>query len=260
MKYFLGQLNNRAIKRVHLIGIGGIGVSALAQYYLARDFAVSGSDLVDSLIIRQLKKAGAKIFIGAHKTSNLPENVGLVVYSAAVEKDNPELLQARRKKIKSLSYAQALGELTKKFFTISVSGMHGKSTTTSMIALILVKAGLDPTVIVGTKLKEFGNRNFRLGKSRYLVIEADEYQASFLNYWPKIIVRLNLEEEHLDYYKDLGHILRTFREYIGHLAGDGTLVVNGDDKNILRMLRMLNPSDQLSMVNQIPNTNVKKIF
>ncbi|MDP1629049.1 MAG: UDP-N-acetylmuramate--L-alanine ligase, partial [bacterium] len=143
-----------------------------------------------------------------------------------------------------LSYPEALGELTKKYFTIAVSGSHGKSTTTAMIANILIKAGLDPTVIIGTKLKEFGNptlslsngSNFRPGKSEYLIIEADEWNASFLNYWPKMIVLTNIDKEHLDYYKNLNHIVRTFREYVGHLPKEGTLVANGDDKNTQEML------------------------
>jgi len=123
-----------------------------------------------------------------------------------------------------MSYPQALGELTKQHFTVAVCGTHGKSTTTAMIGLILIKAGLDPTVIVGTKLKEFGNSNCRVGKSKYLVIEADEHFASFLHYSPKIIVLTNIEKDHLDYYKNLRNILKTYQEFIGHLPPDGLLI------------------------------------
>ena len=205
--------------KVHFIGIGGIGTSALAQYYLAKGHDVSGSDLVSSEITDFLEEKGAKLL------KQIPKDVELVIYSPAVEP--PKI-----KRAKLFSYPQALGQLTKKYFTIAVSGTHGKSTTCAMISLILEKAGFDPTVIIGTKLKEFGNSNFRKGKSKYLVIEADEWQASFLNYWPKIIVLTNIEREHLDYYKDLRHILRTYREYVGHLSKDGILVANGEDKNI----------------------------
>ncbi len=220
--------------KIHFIGIGGIGVSALAQYYLVKGHEVSGSDLASSEITEALKKKGAEISIGEHKAENLPKRVNLVIYSPAVQPDNPELKEAKKRKINLQTYPQALGELTKHYYTIAVSGTHGKSTTTSMLGLLLVKAGLDPTVIVGTKLKEFGNSNCKVGKSKYLVIEADEHFASFLNYWPKIIVLTNIEADHLDYYKNLNNILKAFKKYIGHLPEDGYLVANKDDKNIKR--------------------------
>ncbi|MFA5878029.1 MAG: Mur ligase domain-containing protein [Candidatus Staskawiczbacteria bacterium] len=223
--------------KIHFIGIGGIGVSALAQYYLSEGAEVSGSDLASSEITDLLKEKGAQVILGEHKAVNISKDLELVIFSPAVEQKNPELKEAKKKKIRCLSYPEALGELTKKYFTITVSGSHGKSTTTSMLSLVLVEAGLDPTVIVGTKLKEFGNSNFRHGKGRYLVIEADEWQASFLNYWPKIAVLTNIEREHLDYYKDLNHILRTFKEYVGHLPNDGVLVVNKEDENIGKVLK-----------------------
>ena len=205
--------------KIHFIGIEGIGVSALVGYYLAKGHKVSGSDLV----------------LGPHKAKNVPKDADLVIHSPAVQPDNPEVKQAKKLKIKIQTYPQALGDLTKEYFTIAVSGTHGKSTTCAMISLILIKAGLDPTVIIGTKLKEFGNKNFRIGKSKYLVIEADEWNASFLNYWPKIIVLTNIEREHLDYYKDLKHILRTYKEYVGHLSKHDILIANQDDRNILKL-------------------------
>ena len=237
---------------IYFIGIGGIGVSALAQYYLEKGHKVNGSDLVSSETTRLLKKKGAKILIGKHKAKNLPKGVDLVVYSPAIQKNNPELKRAYKLKsniqypisnIQIKSYPQALGDLTKKYFTIAVCGTHGKSTTSAMIALILIKAGLDPTVILGTKLKEFEKTNFRMGNQypipniQYpiLVIEADEWQASFLNYWPKIIVLTNIEKEHLDYYKNLNHILKTYKEFVGHLSKEGILIVNKDDENISKL-------------------------
>ncbi|MDI6883269.1 MAG: UDP-N-acetylmuramate--L-alanine ligase [Patescibacteria group bacterium] len=223
--------------KIHFIGIGGIGTSALAQYYLARGHKVSGSDLVSSEITEFLAKKGVKIYIGSHKRKRLTYDVKQVVYSPALRKDNAEVLEAEKRKIKIQSYPQILGELTKKYFTIAVCGTHGKSTVTAMVSLILIKAGLDPTVIVGTKLKEFGGSNFRLGKGKYLIIEADEWQASFLRYFPKIIVLTNIEREHLDYYKNLNHILRTYKEFIEHLPRNGVLVANRDDGNVQRMLK-----------------------
>ncbi|OGZ18666.1 MAG: hypothetical protein A2Z68_01260, partial [Candidatus Nealsonbacteria bacterium RBG_13_38_11] len=221
--------------KIHFIGIGGIGVSALAQYYLSQGHKVSGSDLNSSEITKALKNRGVKVFIGSHKGSNLKNLTDLVVYSPAVKPDNPEFKEAKKLKIKCQSYPQSLGELTKQHFTIAVSGTHGKSTTTCMLGLILMKAGLDPTIIVGTKMKEFKDSNCRVGKSKYLVIEADEHFASFLNYWPKIIVLTNIEKDHLDYYKNFGNILKAFRKYVSHLPKDGILLLNKDDESIKKI-------------------------
>ncbi len=217
--------------KIHFIGIGGIGISALAQYYLAGGHEVSGSDLILSEITEALRNKGAKILIGRHKRQNLSGGVKKVIYTPAVSKNNPELQEAGKLGIACQSYPEALGDLTEQYFTIAVSGTHGKSTTTAMLALILIKGGLDPTVILGTKLQEFGSGNFRRGQSKYLIIEADEHFASFLNYWPKIIVVTNIDKDHLDYYKNLKNIRRAFREYIGHLPKDGLLIINSDDRN-----------------------------
>lgn len=223
------------IKKAYFIGLGGIGVSALAKIYKTLGYEISGSDLKASEITKNLQKQGVKIWLGPHQARHLPAKTDLVVYSPAVQRNNPELRQAKKLKIKTLSYPQALGELTKKYWTIAVSGTHGKSTTTAMLALVMLKAGLDPTVIVGTKLKEFGQSNARLGENKYLLIEADEWQASFLNYWPRLIVITNIEKEHLDYYKNLDHILDVFNQYIRHLPKDGILVINQDDINSQRL-------------------------
>lgn len=227
---------------IYFIGIGGIGVSALAKYYLEKGHQVTGSDLVSSEITDALKKLGAKIFIGSHKFPkwNLENRPDLVIYSPAVPKDNPELVTAKKLKIKCLSYPEALGELTKNHFTIAVSGTHGKSTTCAMIGLLLTEAKFDPTVIVGTKLKEFGDSNCKVGKSKYLVIEADEHFASFLNYWPKIIVITNIEADHLDYYKNLKNLKRTFKEFINHLPKEGLLITEKSvDKKIFPKLKKI---------------------
>ncbi|MEK7146764.1 MAG: Mur ligase domain-containing protein [Patescibacteria group bacterium] len=223
--------------RIHFIGIGGIGVSALAWYYLAQGWKVSGSDLAASEIIQDLKSAKVSIKIG-HQSANLPDKTDLVVYSAACAKNNPELKKARVLKIPVLSYAEAIGELTKKYFTITVSGAHGKSTTTAMLALMMIKAGLDPTVIIGTKLKEFGASNFRAGKSRYLVLEADEWNRSFLRYYPNILVLTNIDKEHLDTYKNLQGVIKAFGDYFQNIVPGGKIVANGKDKNIRQALNL----------------------
>lgn len=247
--------------KIHFIGIGGIGVSALATYYLEKGHTVSGSDLAESEITKALAAKGAHIVIGPHRGENVPWDARMVIYSPAVERSNPEREEAERIRERAseearvdlssqveaqfsvLSYPQALGELTKEHYTIAISGTHGKSTTTSMIGLILEKAGLDPTVIVGTKVKEFGDTNCRVGNRGYLhkgkpllVIEADEHFASFLNYWPDIIVLTTIEADHLDYYKNVENILRSFQTYVSKLPQDGIVVANKDDKNVVHVV------------------------
>jgi len=215
--------------KIHFIGIGGIGVSALAKFYLAKGDIVSGSDVVKSSITDDLIKRGVEVIIGEQKKENI-KDFDLIIFSPAIKQENPELKEAKEKGIKTMSYPEALGQLTKEYFTIAISGTHGKSTTTAMLGLILIKAGIDPTIIVGTKVKEFDNSNFRQGKSKYLVIEACEHEASFLNYWPKIIVVTNIEEDHLDFYSNLENIQKAFNEFTSHLKENGVLIKRDDVK------------------------------
>ncbi len=212
---------------IHFVGIGGIGLSSLARYFIAKGFSVSGSDVS---LQKELKDLGITFFLG-HQKENLPQNTSLLIYSTAVLDNNPELVQAKKLNIKVQSYPEAIGEITKNYFTVAVSGTHGKSTTTAMLALIMIKAGLDPTVIIGTKLKEFDNTNFRKGNSKYLLLEADEFKAAFLNYYPKIAVITNIEEDHLDFYENLEEIMETFRKYVKNNLQKNTLILNDDDKN-----------------------------
>lgn len=214
-------------KKIHFVGIGGIGVSSLARHYLETGNDVRGSDVNPS---EELEKEGAIIFEG-HSENNVSAETDVLIHSSAVSLNNPEVQKAKKLGIKIQSYPEALGEVTRNYFTIAVSGTHGKSTTTGMLALILIKGGLDPTVIIGTKMKEFGNRNYRKGRSEYLLIEADEHKGAFLNYFPKVAVINNIEEDHLDYYKDIEDILSTFGKYIEANLSDGTLIINTDDEN-----------------------------
>ncbi len=214
------------MKKAHFIGIGGIGISALARYYLQDGWRVSGSDLVASEITQALEREGIKIYIGPHDQKNLCLKTKMVIYSPAVGLDNPELKRAKKMRIKCQSYPKALGALTKKYFTIAVCGTHGKSTTTAMLSLVFIEGGLDPTVIVGTKLREFGNTNFRRGTSKFLIIEADEHMASFLNYRPQAIILTTLEPDHLDYYKNFKNYRNAFRKFISYLSRSGVLVIN----------------------------------
>jgi UDP-N-acetylmuramate--alanine ligase len=244
--------------KVHFIGIGGIGVSALAQYYLLKGHEVSGSDLVLSEITDALQKKGVKIFQG-NSENNVADDVDLVIYSPAVTYENPEFRRARDTGAKLQSYPEALGDLTKEYYTIAVAGSHGKSTTTAMIGLVLAKAKLDPTVIVGTKVKEFGNSNLRFGKGKFLIIEACEYDASFLNYQPKIVVVTNVDKEHLDYFKNFENVKKAFDNFTLKLPSDGFFVGNGDDKSVSRIIGASFKSEYYSL-EQKEAKKIKKLL
>lgn len=220
--------------RIHFIGIGGIGTSALARWFLSKGYKVSGSDASPSETTQELGKQGIKVFIG-HKASNLDKNADLAVHTAAVKAENPEFKKAEELKIPIMSYAQALGGLTRQYKTIAIAGAHGKSTTTALMSLVLIKAKFDPTVIVGTKLKEFYGSNFRNGKGEYLIIEADEYANAFSNYYPWAAVVLNIDREHLDYYKNLSEIKNAFLDFIGNVKSGGILILNKDDGNLFSL-------------------------
>ncbi len=217
--------------KVHFIGIGGIGVSALARYFLAQNWAVTGSDAEESIMTDDLRREGAKIKIGHYK-NNLDTDTALVIYSQAIPLTNPELAEAERLEIPVSSYPEALGALTRENRTVAVAGSHGKSTTTALAARVLMAGGLDPTVIVGTRLREFDNTNFRMGKCGYLVIEADEYRRAFANYEPDVLVLNNVDREHLDYYKNLRNVQKAFLEFAENVKDGGVIIANYDDPGI----------------------------
>ena len=214
---------------VHFTGIGGIGVSALAQWYKHQGWQVQGSDSTRSLVTDSLKTAGIEIFISQNAAQKINQNVDLLIYSNAIPANHPERERAKRLRIRQFCYPQALGELTAQKKTIAVCGTHGKSTTTSMVALILEEAKFDPTVIVGTRIPQFKNRNFKFGRSPWLVIEADEYREAFLSYVPQAIIATNVEAEHLDYYKNFAHVKRAFRKFFNRLKPKGILLLNSED-------------------------------
>jgi len=227
------ELNNSHYgEGVYFIGIGGIGVSALARYFLSKGYKVSGSDLSDSPMIRDLVKEGVIVYIGhnAENIRNLKNT--LIIHSQAINSDNPEMKQVLKMSMEHKSYPEAVGELSKEFKIVAIAGAHGKSTTTALVALIMISAGLDPTVIVGTKLKEFNNSNFRLGKSEYLVLEADEYGGAFWNYHPFISGITNIDREHLDFYKNFGGVKRSFQRFLGNHKAGSKIIFNDFDKNL----------------------------
>lgn len=217
-------------RNVHFIGIGGIGISAIAKMFLLEGKNVSGSDMSDSEIISELSKSGAKIKIG-HDANNLPEGTDLVIYTIAITEGNPEFIEAKKMGLQMVTYPQALHEISKDKYTIAISGTHGKTTTTAMIAKIMMDADLDPTVIVGSILKD-AKSNFVAGKSKYLVVEACEYRKSFLNIEPTIAVITNIDNDHLDFYKDINDIQNAFGEFAGKVPKGGFVVCNPQDKMV----------------------------
>lgn len=218
-------------KKVHMVGIGGIAVSALAQFYLSEGWRVSGSDKEDSDLIGKLRKMGAKVFIG-HRASHVPTDADLVVYSPAVPRGNPERRVARTLGIREMTHAEALGEIAKGHVLVAISGAHGKSTTTAMVALMMVRAGFDPTVFIGTKVREFGGSNFRKGTSPWIIIEADEFSRSFLHYRPFITITTNIDREHLEYYKTFANIKKAFKQLWNH---SGRIIANSEDRAVKSM-------------------------
>jgi len=244
--------------RIHFIGIGGIGVSALAKYYYSKGAEITGSDLTSSEITQYFTDKGVKINIG-HKSEVVNDKIELVIYSPAIQEDNPERKKANKLKIKTLSYPQALGELTKNHFTIAVAGSHGKSTIVALLGTLLKEAGLDPTVIVGTRVKEFGNSNELTGNSKYLIIEACEHFSSFLNYQPQIIVLSNIEPDHLEFYGNIENLLKGFRAFIDKLPKDGLLIANKDSENIRKIVSLDDKIEWFSLKDK-EKEEIKKVI
>lgn len=221
---------NNPIK-VHFIGIGGISMSGLAELLHTMHFSVTGSDAKTSSTTDHLEELGITVFYG-QRPSNITSDVNLVVYTTAVKEDNPELMEARRLAIPVIDRAELLGQVMKRYSdAIAVSGTHGKTTTTSMISLILLDAGLDPTISVGGILDNIGG-NIRIGSSDHFVVEACEYTNSFLKFSPTTGVILNIEAEHLDFFKDIEDIRNSFHQFTQLLPKDGLLIINSDIDNI----------------------------
>lgn len=223
------NLLNDGYNHIHFIGIGGISMSGLALIMLNKGFKVTGSDMKSSPIIEHLQEKGAKIFIG-HKASNI-NGADLIVYTSAISNDNPEYVKAINDNIKTVNRAEFLGNLMKEYQnSIAVAGTHGKTTTTGMISTILHYSSIDPTILLGGELDVIGG-NVRIGKDQLLLTEACEYKSNFLNFYPTIGIILNIEEDHLDYFKDINHIVDTFSGFSNIIPDNGHLIVNNDDEN-----------------------------
>lgn len=227
-----------SIKKIHFVGIGGIGMSGIAEILLDQGFKVSGSDKGLSEVTERLQKLGAVIYEG-HKAEHVADDVDALVYSSAVALDNPEVLEAQRRKIPVIRRAGMLAEVMRLKYGVGIAGTHGKTTTTSMISLVLMEGGLDPTVIVGGKLSGLGGTNARLGHGDFIVVEADEFDRSFLSITPTIAVLTTLETDHLDCYRDLEDIKGAFIQFASKVPFYGFVVLCLDEPALLDIMPQL---------------------
>ncbi len=220
------------VKRFHFVGVGGIGMSGIARILLDMGYEVSGSDLRENENTKALRERGARVYIG-HSPHNVGKDVQVVVYSSAIGGNNPEIMRAKELGIPVIPRGEMLAELFKLKEGIAVSGSHGKTTTTSMIAHILEEAGFDPTVIIGGKLKRLGS-NAKLGRGDLLVSEADESDGSFLKLSPVVAVITNVDREHMDFYRNIDEVVSAFSRFAASVPFYGFCVANADNGNVLR--------------------------
>jgi UDP-N-acetylmuramate--alanine ligase len=222
------------VMKLHFVGIGGSGMSGIAEVLLTLGYPVSGSDKADSDAVKRLKALGAKIAVG-HSAANVGDAEGVVI-SNAVPETNPEVLEARRRKIPVIPRAQMLNELMRLKYGVCIAGTHGKTTTTSMTALVLDEGGLDPTIVIGGVLDAIGGSGARLGKGDYFVVEACEAYASFLSLSPAVAVVTNIDNDHLDHYQNMDNLRDAFVRFINRLPFYGFALVCGDDAEIQGIL------------------------
>ncbi len=219
-------------KKIHMIGIGGVSMSGIADILLNMGFSISGSDMVKSAVTDRLEKQGIKITIG-HFAENV-HGSDIVVYTAAVKADNPEIIEAKNLNLNLIERSDFLGAITHLYSeTIAISGTHGKTTTTSMLSSVFIEAQRDPSIQVGADLKILNDLNYRIGKSDIFIVEACEYVRSFLKFFPKTAIVLNVEEDHLDCYKDLADIKDAFNQFLDIPADNGLLILNADDSDCM---------------------------
>ena len=221
------------IQQIHFVGIGGIGMSGIAEVLLNLGYKVSGSDLKSSSTTQRLAGLGAAVFEG-HRAENI-SGAEVVVTSSAIAEENPEVIEAHRLHVPVIQRAEMLAELMRLKYGIAIAGMHGKTTTTSMVAAVLAGGGLDPTVVVGGRVDAMGS-NARLGKSQYLVAEADESDRSFLKLSPILSVVTNIDREHMDCYRNMRDVKKTFLEFMDRVPFYGMVVVCNDDPMLRRLL------------------------
>ena len=251
--------NIQKYKKIHMIGIGGISMSGIAEILVNWGFEVTGSNNVDSDILHILNNAGIKTFIG-HSAENVV-GADCVVFTAAISNDNVELVRAKELGIPVIERSDFLGELTRCYEnTIAISGTHGKTTTTSLVSLCFMEALKDPSIQVGAIIKQL-NGNYRVGNSENFIIEACEYVESFLKFSPKSEIILNIDNDHLDYYKNMDNVKNAFVKYVKLLPDDGHLIINADDSNCLDLPIYTNaPAIKYGIENEDVDFSAKNII
>ncbi|MFI5251558.1 MAG: UDP-N-acetylmuramate--L-alanine ligase [Bacteroidota bacterium] len=228
-----------SIKKIHFTGIGGIGMSGIAEILMNEGFKISGSDKSLNEVTDRLRSLGAEIHEG-HRAENIGKDIDVLVYSSAVPLDNPEIVECKRRNIPIIRRAEMLAEVMRLKYGVGIAGTHGKTTTTSMISLIMIEGALDPTVIVGGKLSGLGGTNARLGKGEFIVVEADEFDRSFLSLTPTIAVLTTLETDHLDCYRDLEDIKGAFVQFASKVPFYGFVVLCLDEPALQDIMPLLN--------------------
>ena len=223
------NINIKDYKKIYMIGIGGISMSGIAKILKHWNYEVKGSDSTESIQTDWLEKNGISVNIG-QVSENITDDIDLVVYTAAIKEDNPELLKAKELNIPIIERGEFLGQITRLFKdNIGIAGTHGKTSTTSMVACAFIEANLDPSIQVGAVLKELDG-NYRIGNSDYFIIEACEYCDSYLNFKQRSAIVLNIDNDHLDYFKNIENIKKSFEKYVSQLPSDGFLILNRDDE------------------------------
>ncbi len=244
------MLNIKSLKRVHLVGIGGINMSAVAKLLLHQGFVVTGSDVKQTEITDEVQAKGAQVFIGPHDERNVPVDCQLVIHTSAAPEDNPERVVAKNRHLPDLSNFEWLGEWFKENKVVLVTGTHGKSTTTGLLAAMCILGGLDPTVIIGSKMPDWPEGNLRLGESDLVILEGDEYAKHFLNFHAAALIINNIELDHVDVFKNIDDMRHTFERLLRQTKTGAAVIYNADYEQAVRAVESikLHPVNGLGFV------------
>jgi len=235
--------NLKKYKNIHFIGLGGIGMSALAQILHSQGHIVSGSDRYHSPLLTKLEQTGIYVMI-SQDASNITPKHDLIIYSSAIDEKNPEFEASKNLHKEMLSYPEAVGLLSQNLKTIAICGTHGKTTTTALAAIAFLQNSCDPNVIVGALIPELGKSNYRIGKSDWLILEACEYKNAFHNYFPSIAIITNIEPDHLDFFRTAEAYFKSFTKFLSQIPENGIIIANADDANLEKILQNLPKSER----------------